>query len=240
MTVGDIACNKSSNYTIAKILKNVGKVDRFVFLGDIDYGPAPESGGSYLKCGKDFLKKISDKTELLIVRGNHENDSIWNDIPGTKGIWSEKIGNILLVGLDSEIPFKDQYNNISAVLDKKADHKLIFIHKPVLPEVCQGTIETATMCGFYELYSPMFVKKGVDCVIQAHIHTMAIFEKNGICYPIYGTGGAGHFGDKGAYLQNKLYESRTWGYTIIDIKGDKETHTFYSNNGTKIKFVYKD
>jgi hypothetical protein len=93
------------------------------------------------------------------------------------------------------------------------------------------------MCGFFELYHPMFVKKGVDCVVQAHLHTMAILQKDGICYPIYGMGGATPYN---SINMKKTFESKLHGFTIIDTQPDEEIHTFYSNNDTTKQFVFND
>jgi hypothetical protein len=50
------------------------------------------------------------------------------------GIWHEKIKDTLLIGMNSEIPFQNQHQNVSDFLDKPANHKLIFIHSPVIPK----------------------------------------------------------------------------------------------------------
>jgi hypothetical protein len=245
MTVGDISCNTESSNTVDSIISflNENKVDRFVFLGDIDYGPGGRGGGSYDECGDNFLNHVKELTELRIIRGNHEKTPLWDHMVdeydlNKNGIWHEKIKDTLLIGMNSEIPFQNQHQNVSDFLDETANHKLIFIHSPVIPQVCKALInDTNKMCGFFELYHPMFVKKGVDCVVQAHLHTMAILEKDGICYPIYGMGGATPYN---SINMNKTFESKLQGFTIIDTQPDKEIHTFYSNNGTTKQFVFND
>jgi hypothetical protein len=66
MTVGDISCNNESSSTMDAIISslNKNKVDRFVFLGDIDYGPGGIGGGSYDECGDNFLNHVKELTEL--------------------------------------------------------------------------------------------------------------------------------------------------------------------------------
>ena len=143
--------------------------------------------------------------------------------------------------MNSEKPFQNyskQYRSVSHFLDDMAKHKLVFIHSPRLPEVCSAvTKDTRKMCGFYELYHPMFIKKEVDCVIQAHLHTMVMFQKNDICYPIYGMGGAIPEAINQRY-SNMTYTSNQAGFTIIDTTADKEIHSFYPNNGAKKEFVF--
>ena len=121
-----------------------------------------------------------------------------------------------------------------------ANHKLVFIHSPALPEVCPAVSkDTRKMCGFYELYHPMFVKKGVDCVIQAHLHTMAMFQKGDICYPVYGMVGAFPEAINQRY-SNMTFASNESGFAVIETTNGKEIHTIYANNGKKMEFVFDD
>lgn len=39
---------------------------------------------------------------------------------------------------------------------------------------------------------------------------------------------------------NITFTSNEAGFTIIETSDDKETHTFYSNNGKKMEFVFDD
>ena len=46
---------------------------------------------------------------------------------------------VLLIGMQSEKVFQNsskEYRQLSALLNEKADHKIIFIHTSILPEVC--------------------------------------------------------------------------------------------------------
>ena len=249
LTVGDFDCTQGSLQTMNSILSYLSqnKVDRFIFLGDIDYRNHIDLRGSYSVCGQHFLEQASKYTELRMIRGNHENNTTWKNITDhfhvANNLWHEKIDDVLLVGMNSEKPFQNyskQYRSVSHFLDEMAKHKLVFIHSPGLQEVCSAvTKDTRKMCGFYELYHPMFIKKEVDCVIQAHLHTMAMFQKNNICYPIYGMGGAIPEAINQRY-SNMTYTSNQAGFTIIDTTADKEIHTFFPNNGTKKEFVFDD
>jgi len=177
LTVGDFDCTQGSLQTMNSILSYLSqnKVDRFIFLGDIDYRNHIDLRGSYSVCGQHFLEQASKYTELRMIRGNHENNTTWKNITDhfhvANNLWHEKIDDVLLVGMNSEKPFQNyskQYRSVSHFLDEMAKHKLVFIHSPGLPEVCSAvTKDTRKMCGFYELYHPMFIKKEVDCVIQA-------------------------------------------------------------------------
>jgi len=249
VTVGDLDCTHRSLQTMNSILSYLkqNNTDRFIFLGDIDYRNKTDLRTSYSVCGQHFFEQVSKYTELRMIRGNHENNTLWKNITDhfavNHNIWYEKINDVLLVGMNSEKPFQNysmQYQSVSHFLDQIANHKLVFIHSPTLPEVCTAvTKDTRKMCGFYELYHPMFVKKGVDCVIQAHLHTMAMFQKGDICYPIYGMGGAIPEAINQRY-SNMTFASNEAGFTVIETTSDKETHTFYANNGKKMKFVFDD
>lgn len=249
VTVGDLDCSLRSLQTMNSIISYLrqNNTDRFIFLGDIDYRNKTDLRTSYSICGQDFLEEVQKYTELRMIRGNHENNTLWKNIKDhfalDDNIWHEKIKNVLLVGMNSEKPFQNyskQYQSISRFLNQKASHKLVFIHSPALPEVCTAvTKDTRKMCGFYELYHPMFVKKGVDCVIQAHLHTMAMFQKGDICYPIYGMGGAIPEAINQRY-SNMTFASNESGFTVIETTTGKEIHTIYANNGKIKEFVFDD
>jgi metallophosphoesterase superfamily enzyme len=249
MTVGDFDCGHRSLETMKSILWYLkqNKTDRFIFLGDIDYRNHTDLRKSYSICGQQFFEEAQKYTELKIIRGNHENNTTWKIIAdhfdATNDVWHEKIDNVLLIGMNSEKPFQNdskQYRSVSKFLDESADHKLIFIHSPGLPEVCEAvTKDTRKMCGFFELYHQLFEKKGVNCVIQAHLHTMAIFQKDEICYPIYGMGGAIPEAINPRYT-NLTFTSNKAGFTVIETIPGKEIHTFYANDGTYAKFVFDD
>jgi len=249
MTVGDFDCSHRSLETMNSILSYLkqNKTDRFIFLGDIDYRNHTDLRRSYSECGQQFFEQAQKYTDLKILRGNHENNTTWknirNQFDATNDVWHEKIDDVLLIGMNSEKPFQNnskQYSSVSHFLDERADHKLVFIHSPGLPEVCEAvTKDTRKMCGFFELYHPMFMEKGVDCVVQAHLHTMAMFQKGGICYPIYGMGGAIPEAINPRYTDISFASNKA-GFTIIETIPDKEIHTFYANDGTKSKFVFDD
>lgn len=250
MTVGDFDCGLRSVKTMNSILSDLkqNKTDLFIFLGDIDYRNHTDLRKSYSVCGQQFFEQAQKYTELRILRGNHENNTTWKNIrdhfDATNDVWHEKIDDVLLIGMNSEKPFKNnskQYRTVSHLLDERADHKLIFIHSPGLPEVCEAvTKDTRKMCGFFELYHPIFMKKAVvDCVVQAHLHTMAIIQKGDICYPIYGMGGAIPEVINPRYT-DITFTSNEAGFTIINTIPHKEIHTFYANNGIKSKFVFDD
>ena len=81
-------CNKNSdsrrlllyteiftNYELHFIIFKPNKVDRFVFLGDINYRNHIDFRDSYSICGQHFLEQASKYTELRMIRGNHENNT---------------------------------------------------------------------------------------------------------------------------------------------------------------------
>ena len=246
MTFGDLDCSPESQKTISSALKYLGqnKVDLFIFLGDINYKDPIVRAGSYYHCGKQFFENVINSTELRMVRGNHENNHFWPKVTNdfnlsTKPIWYERTNQVLLIGRESEILFQNdsnEYEQLSSLLSENTNHKIIFIHSPVLPEVCTtNSVDTKKMCAAFDLYHPLFQKKGVDCVVQAHIHTMAILQKGNICYTVYGMGGAPPHDRMNDRYSDKRFESEQYGFVIVDV--EKGTHTFYANNGKSMKFV---
>jgi Icc-related predicted phosphoesterase len=234
VTVGDLSCDRDSLQTMTNIINYLkeNKVDRFVFLGDIDYGPF-DAGQDYFQCSKNFLKQTEKYTELRMVKGNHEFTNVWGNLTkdfNAKNIWSDKFGNVLLVGIDTEQSWENQYEQVKDFLNQTASKKFVFMHKPALPETCLAKPlgEIIKMCGFFELYHPLFLKEKVDCVIQAHIHTFALFNHDGICYNIYGMGGAERSTSVNPAYSNKTFESELNGFVVIE----DNNHIFYANNGS--------
>lgn len=70
LTVGDFDCTQRSLQTMNSILSYLSqnKVDRFVFLGDVDYRNHIDLRDSYSVCGQHFLEQASKYTELRMIR----------------------------------------------------------------------------------------------------------------------------------------------------------------------------
>ena len=155
----------------------------------------------------------------------------------TEPIWHERAEDVLLIGMESEEVFQNklkEYGQFSSLLSEKANHKIVFIHSPMLPEGCTtNNIDTKKMCEAFSLYHPLFQENGVDCIIQTHIHTMAILQKGNICYTVYGMGGAPPHDKMNERYSDKKFESEQYGFVIVNV--ENETHTFYANNGTSMK-----
>jgi hypothetical protein len=81
MTVGDFDCSDRSLQTMNSILSYLkqNKIDRFIFLGDIDYRNHIDLRTSYSVCGEEFFERAQNYTELKILRGNHENNTTWKN-----------------------------------------------------------------------------------------------------------------------------------------------------------------
>lgn len=238
MTVGDLACNSNSIKVMNKMLSYLqsNSIDRLIVLGDVQYS------NSYYQCVRNYLLLMDQYTTVQVIRGNHEDFATWNNITSTFGEPTYEImGDVLLVYMNTEIPYLDQYDNISSILTPTVKHKIVFMHKLGLSGTCQSiNPDTRTMCGFYEKYNPMFISKAVDCVVQAHQHTMAMYERGAICYPVYGMGGADPHQTMPSYYSDKKYESSQYGYTIITTTSSSETHKFYKNNGDTKSFTFTD
>lgn len=77
MTVGDFDCSQRSLQTMNSILSYLkqNKIDRFIFLGDIDYRNHTDLRKSYSASGQQFFQQAQKYTDLRILRGNHENNT---------------------------------------------------------------------------------------------------------------------------------------------------------------------
>lgn len=222
VAVGDLSCNHESIKTLRSI---VSKKLPTVVLGDIGYDDNTQ-------CVLSYLKQIE---QVYFVRGNHDGNDSWRltreyfKLPDN-GLWSKKINDTLFVGMNSLKDWRTQYDFVKKALDVESKWKFVLIHAPVLKSVCGNRDpHTASMCGFYDLYHPLFSKMKVNCVLQAHMHTFSFYSSGEICYPIIGNGGAEPY--QNTEFQNEIYESAVHGFTVIN--GNKIN--LFDNNGTNVK-----
>jgi len=98
--MGDLDCSDRSLQTMNAILSYLrqNNTDRFIFLGDIDYRNKTDLRTSYSICGQHFLEQVPKYTELRMIRGNHENNTLWKNITDhfvlNDNIWYEKINDV--------------------------------------------------------------------------------------------------------------------------------------------------
>jgi len=240
-TVGDLSCNHDSLQTMVNVINYIKghDVDAFVFLGDADYG------NSYLDCSRAFFNEVDNYTTLKMVRGNHENVSLWkwivNEHQGGKGrlIWSFEISNNTnLIGFNSNVEWNngsELHRKLTKALNSGHEHKIIFTHKHIVEKVCEsGNPKTRAMCGFYEFWQPIFKQYGVDCVVSAHSHMMAMYDKDGICYQVYGMGGANPHQKLKSIPDSLIANSSDSGFATMEITDKDLIHVFHSNNGTQM------
>ena len=241
VTVGDISCNHESLTTMNNIVNytKLHKTDAFVFLGDAQYG------GSYDQCVEGFFKEEAKYTTVLGVIGNHDSKKLWNNL--TKAVptiskslvWNKTIDDVLLIGMNTNEPWNNtspQYKQVVNVLDTTvAEYKLVFMHKHVIDN-CRPD-KDRFMCGFYQLYNPVFQQYKVDCVISGHLHTVAILNSGGMCYAIYGMGGATPYAIRHGFFGTDIkYKAiQEHGFVVIDKVPTGLVHAFHTNNGDLIR-----
>jgi len=225
--------NAIINYT------TLHKVDRFVFLGDLQYA------GSYNACVNGFFKELQKHTTIRGVIGNHDGHLLWHNVTKTfptiskNLVWNETVDGVLLLGMNTNEPWNQtsqQYKQVVNVLDTTvAEYKLVFMHKHSIDN-CRPD-KDRFMCGFYQLYNPVFQQYKVDCVISGHLHTVAILESDGMCYAIYGMGGATPYairhGFFGTHVEYKSIQEH--GFVVIDKTPTGLMHSFYTNSGNLIR-----
>lgn len=236
LTVGDLSCGHVSLQTKMAILDYLkhNKVNAFVFLGDLDYR------NSYPRCQQAFFEQAQQYAPLKMVRGNHENNTLWalisKDLKQSNQVWTWQTGDTLLIGLNTYKPwqaYSKQYNDtLRALKDSNAEYKLVFMHKQPINACYSSNEASKDLCGFYELYQPIFKKYGVNCVIGAHLHKIALLERDGICYAIYGMGGATPYAE--THFNDSLYESDLHGFAVIRVFDDHIEHLFKPNDAAPI------
>lgn len=241
LTLGDISCSAESLKTMDNIIAylQTHHVDRLVFLGDSKYGASWET------CTEHFFIQVKQYTVLRMVWGNHENDTFANLIEPqfNKLVWNETVGNnTLLLGMNTNKEWNitsKQYQQVINILDTNiAEYKFVFMHKHSI-DACRPD-KDPFMCNFYELYAPVWKKYKVDCVVSGHLHMIAMLTKDGVCYGIYGMGGAQPYAIHHTFFGSQtLYKSTVeHGFVVLDETPTGMMHAFYTNNGDLIRKHY--
>lgn len=119
-----------------------------------------------------FAATLERGTELLAILGNHDikdgNGPAQLDALGMPGRWwSTRIGDVLLVGLDSNTPDDpEQLAWLETTLQNStAPWRIVALHHPPYSAGYQGSSEEARAA-----FSPLFARYGVQLVLSGHDH----------------------------------------------------------------------
>ena len=170
---GDWGCTSDTVDT----LKNIIDQDpEFVLaLGDLSYDDSA-------KCWLDIMSPIANKTMIAI--GNHDTDPStklkdYMDFFGLKGqYYSFNFQNVHFTVMSTELPYEEgsaQYNFVNNDLSKVSlnpDIDWIVVDYHSLAYTSPANIGKGNSAEkeLRDTYHPLFVKYGVDLVLQAHNH----------------------------------------------------------------------
>jgi predicted phosphodiesterase len=193
--------------------------DLILHAGDLVESPAAPYWDHWFASFDGMLRRAA----FLPVLGNHERNhrSYYDafDLPPGDGKadeqwWALHWGDVVVVGLDSNVTRADQYLDQQAWarehLSGPEPHKLVMFHHPVFSS-------DAYHGGGYSydvIFHPLFVEMGVDLVLNGHAHNYERIERDGITYLVLGGGGA---------TPRPLSETRVEG-SVVAVEG----HHFYA------------
>lgn len=194
--VGDVGDGGDLEWRLASTMYVAGREDPFdalLLLGDnvYPYGD-PDRLDPYVF--QPFAAVLDTGAELFAITGNH--DALAEDgglaqqrALGMPGFWwSERVGDILLIGLDSnQVENPDQLVWLEQTLaDSKAPWKIVAVHHPPYSAGYQGSNKDVR-----SLFAPLFEQHSVQLVLSGHDHDYQRTEPiNGVTYLVSG-GGAG-------------------------------------------------
>jgi hypothetical protein len=162
--------------------------DVLLLLGDNVY-PAGDPDGLGATVFHPFAPVLDSGAELLAILGNHDvkGDRVYEmeralGMPGRW--WSRAVGDLLIVGLDSNRPDDpEQRAWLQRTLrDSDAPWKVVALHHPPYSAGYQGS-DTAVRKAFV----PLFERYGVALVLSGHEHDYQRSERlHGVTYVISG------------------------------------------------------
>jgi hypothetical protein len=163
--------------------------------GDLVESPAAPYWDHWFASLDDMLLRAA----FIPVLGNHERNhrSYYNAFelpPGAgkadKQWWALHWGDVVIVGLDSNVKRADQYLDQQAWarehLTGAEPHKVVIFHHPVF----SSDAYHGDGYGYDVIFHPIFVETGVDLVLNGHAHNYERIERDGITYLVLGGGGA--------------------------------------------------
>ena len=189
-----------TNYDLhAMVTKRMAResAEFVVHVGDLIESPTQTEWRAFLNSGELLLRAMS----FLCVPGNHERNSrtYYELFPLPQGggrygkqWWSLRWGDVLLVGLDSNLQYlkftglKKETAWLKEVLGEEARYKFVFLHHPLFSsDPHYGGDE-----GLAKLWHPIFIEAGVTAVFCGHCHNYEHLVRDGLHYFVTGGGGA--------------------------------------------------
>jgi len=169
--------------------------DFVLHAGDLVESPA----GTYWDDWFDSFDAMLLAAPFLPVLGNHEKNSrsYYDAFPHPPGAgqngerwWALHWGDVAVVGLDTSATRADRIIEQQAYAEKELSgperHKFVIFHHPVF----SSDAYHGSGYGYEKIYHPIFVRTGVDVVLNGHAHNYERIQKDGIAYLVLGGGGA--------------------------------------------------
>jgi len=221
--VGDVGDGGDLAWRLASTMYVTGRTDPYetlILLGDnvYPYGD-PSKLDEYVF--RPFAAVLDSGADLYSVTGNHDalaDDGGLEQLQqlGMTGFWwSERIGDVLLVGLDSnQVDNPDQLAWLEATLtESDAPWKIVAVHHPPYSAGYQGSAKDVRAT-----FSPVFERTGVQLVLSGHEHDYQRTEEiNGVTYLVSGAGAGTRRTGNRSYT---AYSASTMNFVDLNIYAD--------------------
>jgi 3',5'-cyclic AMP phosphodiesterase CpdA len=171
---GDIGDSGSRIDATGAAVASLGRSDPYdalILLGDNVY-PSGDPAGLAKTVFEPFKGVLDQGTDLLAIVGNHDamggNAEPQMRALGMPGLWwSRTIGNVLIVGLNSnDADNPDQLAFLERTLARSdARWKIVALHHPPYSAGYQGSSVHVR-----EVFAPLFAEYGVQLVLSGHDH----------------------------------------------------------------------
>jgi hypothetical protein len=205
--------------------------DALVLLGDNVY---PDGDPSRLRGAvfDPFADVLASGADLVAILGNHDvigghgDDQL--EVLGMEGRWwSRTYGDVLLVGLDSNVldaPGQREFLE-EALATSDARWRIVAVHHPPYSAGYQGSsVEVRT------LLAPILTRHGVQLVLSGHDHDyQRSVPIEGVTYVVSGAGS----GTRGTGEDEFTAASWSWGHFVdVAITGDRLVLRAVAHDGT--------
>ena len=224
--VGDVGDGGDLEWRLASTMYVAGRNDPFdalVLLGDNVY-PYGDPARLDEFVFWPFASVLDTGADLYAIAGNHDalaDDAGLSQIRalGMPGLWwSERIGDILLVGLDSnQVDNPDQLAWLEATLTADdAPWKIVLVHHPPYSAGYQGSAKDVR-----QAFSPVFERHDVQLVLSGHEHDYQRTEEiNGVTYLVSGAGAGTRRTGNRSYT---AYSTSTMNFVDLNVFEDRIT-----------------
>lgn len=222
--VGDVGDGGDLEWRLASTMYVAGRADPFdalLLLGDnvYPYGD-PARLDEYVY--QPFAAVLDSGADLYAITGNHDaladdGGLIQQQALGMPGFWwSERIGDVLLVGLDSnQVDNPDQLVFLEETLSASdAPWTIVAVHHPPYSAGYQGSAHDVR-----DVFSPIFERQGVQLVLSGHEHDYQRTESiNGVTYVVTGAGAGTRRTGNRSYT---TYSAATMNFVDLNVFSDR-------------------